>query len=110
MFHRIINGSFVDIIGVKTDTDVFLIWGKNTEDHNRSLIASLERAKKIALTMNLDKCKFNVDELICLGCKISARGIEPDDNKIKVIMKVSEPTDKKGIQKLFVCGKGFFPN
>ena len=105
VFHRIINGSYVDIIGVKTDTDVFFIWGKNTEDHN-SLIASLERAKKNALTMNLDKCKFNVDELICLGCKISARGIEPGDTKIKVIMK---PTDKKGIQKRFVCGKGFLP-
>ena len=105
VFHKIINGSYVDIIGVKTDTDVFFIWGKNTEDHN-SLIASLERAKKNALTMNLDKCKFNVDELICLGCKISARGIEPGDTKIKVIMK---PTDKKGIQKRFVCGKGFLP-
>ena len=56
VFDGIINGSFIDIIGVETDLDDFLIWGKNTEDHNRSLIASLERVKKIGVTMNLDKC------------------------------------------------------
>ena len=95
MFHRIINGSFIDIVGVKTDIDDCLIWGKNTEDHNRSLVASLERAKKIRLTMKLDKCKFNTDELIYLGHKISARGIEPDDAKINAIMETQEPTDNK---------------
>ena len=47
VFHRIINGSFIYIVGVETDVDDFLTWRKNTEDHNRSLIASLERAKKI---------------------------------------------------------------
>ena len=100
MFHRIINGSFIDIVGVETDIDDFLIWGKNTEDHNRSLIALLERAKKIRLTMNLDNCKFNADELIYLSHKISVRGIEPDDAKIKAIMEMPEPSDNKGIQRL----------
>ena len=50
--------------------------------------------------MNLDKCKFNADKLIYLGHKISARGIEPDDAKIKAIMEMSEPSDKTGIQNL----------
>ena len=54
----------MDIAGVETDIDDILIWSKNTEDHNRSLMASLERAKKIGLTMKLNKCKFNADELI----------------------------------------------
>ena len=50
--------------------------------------------------MNLDKCKFNADKLIYLRHKISARGIEPDDAKIKAIMEMSEPSDKKGTQNL----------
>ena len=75
LFRRIINGNFIDINGVETDIDDFLVWSKNIEDHNRSLIASLERAKKIGLTMNLDKCKFNADELVYFGHKISAKGI-----------------------------------
>ena len=66
VFHRNINGSFIDIVFVATDIDDFLIWGNNTEDHNKSLIASLERAKNIGLTMNLDKCKFNAHQLIYL--------------------------------------------
>ena len=72
----------MDIAGVETDIDDILIWSKNAEDHNRSLIASLERAKKIGVTM-LNKCKFNADELIYDGLKISARGIEPEETKIK---------------------------
>ena len=48
--------------------------------------------------MSLDKCKFNLNELIYLGHKISARGIEQDDGKIKAIMEMPEPTDTKGIQ------------
>ena len=98
VFHRIINGNFIEVNGVETDIDDFLVWGKNTEDHNRSLITSLERAKKIGLTMDLDKCKFNADELVYLGHKISAKGIEPHDAKVKGIMELPEPTNKKAVQ------------
>ena len=100
VFHRIINGNFIDIKAVETDIDDFLVWGKNIEDHNRSLIASLERAKKIGLTMNLDKCKFNANELVYLGHKISAKGIEPHDAKVKAIMEMPEPTNKKAVQRI----------
>ena len=103
VFHRIINGSFIDIVGVETDINDFLIWGKNTEGHNRSLIASCGRAKKIELIMNV-KCKFNADELMYLSHKTSARGIELDHAKIKAIMEMPEPSDKKEIQRLL----GFF--
>ena len=98
VFHRIINGNFNDLNGVETDIDDFLVWGKNIEDHNRSLIASWERAKKIGLTMNLDKCKFYADELVYLGHRISAKGVEPRDAKVKSIMEMPEPTDKKAVQ------------
>ena len=50
--------------------------------------------------MNFDKYKFNADELIYLGHKISARPIEPGDAKIKAIMVMPEQSDKKGIQRL----------
>ena len=50
--------------------------------------------------MNLDKCRFNADQLIYLGHKISARGIEPGDAKIKAKMEMPEQSDKKGIQRL----------
>ena len=50
--------------------------------------------------MNLNKCKFNANELIYLDHKISATGIKSDDAKIKAIMEMPEPTDKKGIQRL----------
>ena len=37
---------------------------------------------------------------LCLGHKISARGIEPDDAKITAILEIPEASDKKGTQRL----------
>jgi len=100
VFHKRISENFMHIKGVETDIDDFLIWGKNEKEHNRSVIKCLERAKKIGLTMNLDKCKFKADDLIYIGHKISARGIQPDESKVKAITEMPEPTDKKGVQRI----------
>ena len=50
--------------------------------------------------MNLDKYKFNANELIHLAHKISARGIEQEEAKIIAIMEIPGPSDKKRIQSL----------
>ena len=49
---------FIDIVSVETDIDEFLTWRNNTKDYNRSLTASLEKANKITLTMNLYKANL----------------------------------------------------
>ena len=48
--------------------------------------------------MNLYKCKLNANELLYLGHKISVKGVEPHDAKVKAIMKMLEPTDKKAVK------------
>ena len=54
--------------------------------------------------MNLYKCKLNANELVYLGHKISAKGVEPHDAKVKAIMKMLEPTDKKAVKR--ILGQG----
>ena len=41
----------------------------------------LEKAHKIGLTMNIDKCHFKTDEVICLRHKLSKNAIHPDSQK-----------------------------
>ena len=48
----------------------------------------------------LKKFKFKADDLMYIRYKIPSRGIEADDSKIKTIMAVPKPTDKKVIQKI----------
>ena len=74
-----------------------LKWGHSDEDHNRCLIRCLEKAQKIEVTLNVEKCKFKETELIYLGHKLTVNGIDPDENKIKIILGMTKPEDKKRI-------------
>ena len=79
----------------------------------RCLIRCLEKAQKIGMTLNVEKCKFKETELIYLGHKLTVNGIEPDENKIKSILEMPKPEDEKDVQRLLglihYVGK-FIPN
>ena len=49
------------------------------------------------MTLNVEKCKFKETELIYLGHKLTVNGIDPDENKIKIILGMTKPEDKKRI-------------
>ena len=100
VLHKRINQSFDGISEVETDIDDMLIWGHSDEDHNRCLIRCLEKAQKIGMTLNVEKCKFKETKLIYLGRKLTVNGVEPDENKIKSILEIPKSKDKKAVQRL----------
>ena len=63
--------------------------------------------------MNINKCQFKAEELVYLGHKLTSNGVEPDEEKIRSIIGLPVPEDKKGIQRLLglvnYVGK-FIPN
>ena len=65
------------------------------------------------MPLNAEKCKFKETELIYLGHKLTVNGIEPDENKIKSILEMPKPEDKKDVPRLLglinYVGK-FIPN
>ena len=65
------------------------------------------------MTLNAEKCKFKETELIYLGHKLTVNVIELDENKIKIILEMPNPEDKKDVQRLLglinYVGK-FIPN
>ena len=70
-----------------------LIWRHSDENHNRCLRRCLEKAQKIGMTMNVEKCKFKETELLYLGRKLTVNGIEQDENKIKNILEMPKLKD-----------------
>ena len=77
-----------------------MIWGHSDEDHNRCLIRFLEEAQKTGMTLNVEKCKFKETELIYIGHRLTANGIEPDENKIKSKLEMPKTEDKNDVQRL----------
>lgn len=88
--------------------DDILVWGRTLSEHNHRLRQVLNKLKNSGMTLNKSKCVVGVESIHFLGHKIDGTGIRPDDDKIKAISDMPEPTDKKGVQRFlgminFVC-------
>ena len=72
-----------------------------------NLIADLEETltnlKRDRWKLNPSKCIFGVPSGILLGYIVSARGIEPNLDKVFAITNMKRPTCVKDIQKLTGC-------
>lgn len=85
------------IEGVRVYVDDIVLWGSTLEQHNDRLIKVLQRVQKYELKLNRSKCQFGVREITFLGDKLSEAGVEPDKSKIKAILDMPRPEDKKGV-------------
>ena len=72
-----------------------------------NLITDLEETfsnlSKYRWKLNPSKCIFGVPSGILLGYIVSARGIEPNPDKVSAITNMKRPTCVKDIQKLTGC-------
>ena len=72
-----------------------------------NLIADLEETfanlNKYRWKLNPSKCIFGVPSCILLGYIVSARGIEPNPDKVSAITIMKQPTCVKDIQNLTGC-------
>ena len=75
VFHKRVSQNFDGISQVETDIDDILIWGIEGADHDHYLIKCLEKAKKIGMTLNINKSQFKSSELVYLGHKLTSNGI-----------------------------------
>ena len=91
-----------DIPGVLNMTDDILIPGKDEEDHQRAILAVLQRLEEKGLTLNLEKCQLYKKEVIFFGLRFSADGIAPTDDRVKALKEAETPIDAKALHS-FLC-------
>ncbi|XP_054864601.1 uncharacterized protein K02A2.6-like [Amphiprion ocellaris] len=97
IFHRTMEHMIEGIEGVRVYVDDIILWGSTLEQHNERLNKVLQRVKQYGLKLNRAKCQFGVTEITFLGDKLTAEGIEPDKDKIRAILEMPRPEDKKGV-------------
>jgi len=85
----------------------FSMFGKSFDQCLIHLDAVLKRCTETNLILNWEKCHFMVTEVVVLGHKISAKGIEVDQAKIEVIEKISLLVNVKGVRS-FLEHAGFY--
>ena len=79
--------------------DDLLVWGTTLEEHDINLRKVLERAREVGLKLNMDKCKFRVNEVSYVGHKFTAAGLKPNDDKIEAIRDMPIPEEQAALQR-----------
>lgn len=87
--------------------DDCIIIGNSIENHNKNLIAVLERFRKVNLKLNPTKCEFLQKEIMYLGHKITSEGIIPDPSKIQVLQKYPTPLNTDDVKR-FVAFTNYY--
>ncbi|CAB4035810.1 Hypothetical predicted protein, partial [Paramuricea clavata] len=84
--------------GVECNIDDVLVHGATQEEHDRRLEAVLQRLGNANVTLNAEKCVFNVSIVKFLGQIVGADGIKLDREKIQAILEChTQPTYMKSV-------------
>ncbi|KAI5737937.1 hypothetical protein M8J77_000914 [Diaphorina citri] len=88
---RFLNSITNDLPFVFVYIDDFLVSSRSTEEHISHLEQLFARLSEYGLSINVSKSKFALEQVQFLGYKISADGISPSEDKVKVISTYPKP-------------------
>jgi hypothetical protein len=77
---------------VRTYVDDIIVKSTKQENHIANLQETFANFRKVGLKLNLEKCVFRVKKRKFLGCLVSTKGIEANQNKIEAILRMDPPS------------------
>ena len=75
-----------------------MVHGKTTEEHDRNLVTLLNRLQERNLTLNKDKCKIGMNQIVFMGLILNKHGVGPTEEKVKAIRETKAPTNVAELQ------------
>ena len=69
------------------------------EDHDRNLIALLNKCRNEYLRLSEKKMQFKLPSVTFMGHKLNDQGVKPDPDKGNEIREMPRPGDKAGVQR-----------
>jgi hypothetical protein len=91
MYNKIIQQALSGLTGVISIYDDIIVHGKHEEEHNRNLELLLRRIQARGLTLNVDKCHFNMPQMKFMGHILSEHGIGVAESKVTAIREAQRP-------------------
>ena len=100
IFQNIIYETLAGIPGATNLSDDILVFGKSQEEQDQALEATFKRLRESGLTLNRNKCVYNLAELAFFGYVFSADGMSPDPNKVQEIINLAIPSTVSEVRSL----------
>ena len=98
VFESTIRDIIKDLNGIVNIADDLLVYGTDDDDHDRNLLALLEKCHAVGLTLNPNKLKFKCKTVPFFGNIVTDEGIKPDPSKVQAIKNWPVPTCLKELQ------------
>ena len=101
------------IEGAENISDDIVVHGPDTETHDKRLHQTIQRLQECGLTLNAEKCLFNMDRLVFMGMLLSEKGIGPTEDRVKAVLEAKEPenaTDVRSFLGLANYSSSFIPH
>ena len=105
IFQRKMLESLSGLSGIACIADDILIYGCGSSvdeartDHDRNLIAVLDRCREQNIRLNRDKMKLHRPTVKFMGHELTSNGIRTDPGKVKAIDDMPQPVDKPGVHR-----------
>lgn len=95
----------VGLSGIEPIADDILIVGCGEtdelaiQDHDKNLLALMQRCREVKLRLSLNKLQFRVREVKFHGHILSAEGLRADPEKVRAVQDMPRPEDAKAVQR-----------
>ena len=90
-YQNIVRQTIAGCPGATNIADDIVVHGKTTEDHDRNLVTLLKRLQERNLTLNKDKCKIGMSQIVFMGLLLNKHGVGPKEEKVKAIREQRLP-------------------
>lgn len=93
--------------------DDLIVIGRSLNSHNTNLMDVFGRLRSVNLKLNPPKCNFLQKQVLYLGHIISKDGIQPDSEKIKVLVNYPRPQSVDDVKRFVAFAnyyRKFIPN
>ncbi|XP_062600099.1 uncharacterized protein K02A2.6-like [Saccostrea cucullata] len=91
MYNKIIQQTLGDLPGVNAIYDDVVVHGSTEQEHQRNLESVLKRLEDSGMTLNIEKCRFNMEKIDFMGYVLSEHGIGIADSKVQAIRSARTP-------------------
>lgn len=91
MYNKIIQQTLGDLPGVNAIYDDVVVHGTTELEHRQNLEMVLKRLEDSGMTLNIDKCQFNMEKIDFMGYVLSEHGIGIAESKVEAIRSARTP-------------------
>ena len=97
-YQREIASVLAGIEGAENISDDIVVYGPDTETLDKRLCQTIERLQECGLTLNTEKCLFNMDRLVFMGMLLSEKGTGPTEDRVKAVLEAEGPKNTTDVR------------